>query len=397
MTTSCQTIPSAAADAEIHPFRIEIPDADLADLRAHLARTRWPAQLPGAPWERGVPVGYLAELAEHWRTDYDWRAHEAALNELPQHTTAIDGQRIHFVHVRSPEAGALPLMLIHGWPDSIVSFLHLIGPLTDPRAHGGDPADAFHLVIPSIPGFAFSSPVAAAGWGHSRIAAAFVELMARLGYERYGVHGGDAGAFQAPLMGRLAPERIVGVHVNALVTFPSGDPAEMAQLADEERERLARHERWREEGSAYLQIQGSRPQTLAYGLTDSPAGQLAWIAEKLEEWTDPSAPQDAIDRDTLLTNVSLYWFTRTAASSANLYYEGFRDGAAFAVKERGTVPTGVAVSRSMDVAVRRFAERAHRVVRWSEFAPGGHFAALENPAFLVDDLRAFFGALRRDA
>ncbi|MEA2594531.1 MAG: epoxide hydrolase [Thermomicrobiales bacterium] len=216
----------------IHPFRIDVPQEDLDDLRERLARTRWPSELPGVSWSRGVPTAYLKDLADYWRTDYDWRAAEARLNEFPQFTSTIDGVNIHFLHVRSPEPEALPLMLIHGWPGSIVEFLEMIGPLTDPRAHGGDPTDAFHLVIPSIPGFAYSGPLGEAGWTHGRIAKAFTELMRRLGYERYGVQGGDVGAFEAPLMGRLDPAHVVGVHVNALVTFPSGDPIDMADLTE---------------------------------------------------------------------------------------------------------------------------------------------------------------------
>jgi epoxide hydrolase len=376
-------------DTEIRPFRIEVSDAQLEDLRDRLAATRWPDQLPGEAWERGVPTGYLRELAEYWGGDYDWRAHEARLNELPQFATEIDGTTVHFAHVRSPEADATPLLLIHGWPGSIVEFLDAIGPLTDPRAHGGDPAGAFHLVIPSIPGFAFSGPIDEPGWTHGRIAAAFTELMARLGYERYGVQGGDVGAFQAPLMGRLAPDRVIGVHVNALVTFPTG-PAD--DLSEREQERLARFHRFREQQSAYMEIQGHRPQTLAYGLNDSPAGQLAWIVEKFKEWTDPASelPHDAVDRDALLTNVSLYWFTASAGSSANLYYETFRDPGMFAPKEPGTVPTGVAVSLTQDIAIRRFAEPLHNVVHWTEHERGGHFLAMEQPEAFVDDVRAFF-------
>ena len=383
-------------DAEIRPFRVEVPEADLDDLRERLARTRWPAEPAGVGWSRGVPVDYLRELAEHWRTAYDWRRHEARLNQHPQFTTTIDGANLHFLHVRSPEPGATPLLLIHGWPGSVVEFLDLIGPLTDPRAHGGDPADAFHLVIPSLPGFGFSGPLADTGWSYGRIAGAFVELMDRLGHDRYGVQGGDIGAFVAPVVGRLAPERVVGVHVNALVTFPSGDPAELADLTEAEQQRMARMRHFQEDMQGYSAIQGTRPQTLAYGLTDSPAGQLAWIVEKFKEWTDPAAelPEDAVDRDHLLTNVSIYWFTGTAGSSASNYYEVAHDPTLWEPREPGTVPTGVAVSLTQDVAVRRLAERDHNVVHWSEFDRGGHFAAMEAPEFLVGDVRTFFRKLR---
>ncbi len=383
-------------NAEVKPFRIEIPQADLDDLQERLADTRWPSELEGVGWSRGVPVDYLTGLAEYWRDGFDWRAQEARLNELPQFTTEIDGQTIHFLHVESPEPNATPLLLIHGWPGSFVEFIDLIEPLTDPAAHGGDPADAFHVVIPSLPGFGFSVPLAETGWGYGRIATAFAELMARLGYERYGVQGGDVGAFVAPEMGQVDAGHVIGVHVNALVTFPSGDPAELEGLTESEQERLARFQNYQQDMSGYAAIQGTRPQTLAYGLADSPVGQLAWIVEKFKEWTDPTAalPEDAVDRDHMLSNVSIYWFTNTAGSSANHYYEGFHDPDAFAPKERGTVPTGVAVSLTQDIAIRRLAERDHNVVHWTEFERGGHFLAMENPDFLVEDVRTFFHSLR---
>ncbi|MDQ7907129.1 epoxide hydrolase [Phytohabitans sp. ZYX-F-186] len=372
-------------------FRIDVPQADLDDLRRRLDATRWPDELPGVGWTRGVPVAYLKELADHWRHGYDWRAHEARLNEIPQFTTEIDGTRLHFLHVRSAVEGATPLMLIHGWPGSVVEFLDVIGPLTDPAAHGGDPAAAFHLVIPSLPGHGFSGPIAEAGWTDGRVAKALTELMARLGYERYGVQGGDVGAFVAPEMGRLAPEKVIGVHVNALVTFPTG---EAASLTEREQQRMALFQRFQDDMSGYMQIQGTRPQTLAYALTDSPTGQLAWIVEKFHEWTDPAAklPEEAVDRDRLLTNVMIYWLTNTARSSANSYYERFHDAAMWAPRGVSPVPTGVAVFTT-DVAIRRFAEAAHTIRHWAEYDRGGHFAALEAPDLLVADVREFFTAL----
>lgn len=378
----------------VHPYRIEVPQADLVDLQERLARTRWSAALAGADWERGVPVSYLRGLADYWASRYDWRRHEAQLNELPQFTTAIDGQNLHFLHLRSPHAQATPLLLIHGWPGSVVEFLDVIEPLTDPTAQGGDPADAFHLVIPSIPGFGLSGPVTETGWTDSRVAAVFTQLMARLGYDRYGVHGGDVGAFIAPQVGRAAPENVIGVHVNNLVTFPTGDPADMAALTDAEQARLAEMKRWQEELGGYMQLQGTRPLTIAHSLNDSPAGQLAWIVEKFKDWTDPAAklPEDAVDRDRILTNISIYWFTDTATSVANSYYERFNDPSMWAPKPRGTVPTGVAVFTT-DTSVRRFADKAHNVVHWSEFDRGGHFPALEVPDVLADDIRTFFRAL----
>ena len=394
VTSSQQTAAHSDAEAGIRPYRVGVPQADVDDLRERLARTRWAPELPGTGWERGVPTAYLRELAAYWATKFDWRAHEAALNAYPQFITTIDGADVHFLHVRSAEPGARPLMLLHGWPGSVVEFLDMIGPLTDPAAHGGDPADAFHLVIPSLPGYGFSGPLTETGWTDGRTAAALAELMARLGYDRYGVQGGDVGAFVGPLIGRAAPDRVIGVHVNALVTFPTGDPADMAAMSEGDRARLATMERWQQHSNAYLQVQGTRPQTIGQALTDSPSGLLAWIVEKFQEWTDPAAalPEDAVDRDRILTDVSIYWFTATAASAAQTYYERFNDPAMWQPKERGTVPTGVAVFTS-DVSVRPFADRLHNVVRWSEFDRGGHFAALEAPDLLVADVREFFRAL----
>jgi len=379
----------------IEEFHIDIPQADVDDLARRLGETRWPATLPGAAWERGVPVGYLRELAAYWRDGFDWRAQEGRLNSHPQYTTQIDGQRIHFLHVRSPEPDATPLLLIHGWPGSVVEFLNVIGPLSDPRSHGGDPAQAFDLVIPSLPGFGFSGPVAGPGWGSRRIAAAFATLMRRLGYERYGAQGGDFGAFVAPDLGRVDPEHVIGVHVNAatvgFIPFEDIPEPELAMLTPAEQRRVPLLQRFRSEGSGYFQIQATRPQTLSYGLTDSPAGQLAWIVEKFKEWTSSAheLPEEAIARDDILADVSLYWFTKTAGSSANLYYETMH-GSDWPSPSQ--VPTGVAVF-AQDVAIRRYAEQANKIVHWSDFDTGGHFAALETPDLLVSDVRAFFASL----
>jgi pimeloyl-ACP methyl ester carboxylesterase len=387
---------SVGEGAGIMPFRIEVPQADLDDLGERLSRTRFPDELPNVGWSRGVPLGYLKELAEYWHTSYDWREHEARLNELPQFTTTIDGRNVHFLHVRSPEPDALPLIVTHGWPGSVVEFLDIIGPLADPRAHGDDPSDAFHLVIPSIPGFGFSGPTREAGWTEQRIASAFAELMRRLGYDRYGAQGGDVGAGISPDLGRVAPDRVVGVHVNAatigFMPFPPLDEAELAQLTDSEQARVQRIGEFMSEDFGYAQIQSTRPQTLAYGLTDSPVGQLAWIMEKFKEWTYPSAelPEAAIDRDRLLTNVMIYWLTGTAGSSANLYYEGAHSGN---WPEPSGVPTGVAVFAE-DIAIRRYAEQGNNIVHWSEFDRGGHFAAMEVPDLLIGDLRQFFRRFR---
>jgi pimeloyl-ACP methyl ester carboxylesterase len=392
--TATGTGTGTGTGTRIRPYRISVPQADLDDLRERLARTRWARDLPGAGWERGVPTGYLRELADYWAQEYDWRAHEAALNAHAQFITTIDGASVQFLHLRSAQPDATPLLLLHGWPGSIVEFLDMIGPLTDPAAYGGDPADAFHLVIPSLPGYGFSGPLTETGWTDGRTAAALAELMDRLGYDRYGVQGGDVGAFIAPLIGRMAPGRVIGVHVNALVTFPSGDPAEMAALTGAERARLAAMEKWQQQSSAYLQVQGTRPQTIGQALTDSPSGLLAWIVEKFQEWTNPAAllPEDAVDRDRILTDVSIYWFTATAGSAAHTYYERFNDPSMWMPQERSTVPTAVAVFPT-DISIRPFASKTSNIVRWSEFDRGGHFAALEAPGLLTADIREFFRAL----
>ncbi|MGC5568843.1 epoxide hydrolase family protein [Streptomyces sp. FR-108] len=387
----------------LRPFRIEIPQADLDDLHARLDRTRWPDELPGVGWAYGVPRTYLKELVEYWRHSYDWRAAEARLNAWPQFTTVVDGADLHFAHIRSPEPGATPLIVTHGWPGSIAEFLGIVGPLTDPRAHGGDPADAFHVVVPSIPGFGLSGPTRDTGWEYRRIAAAFAVLMDRLGYRRFAAQGGDWGAAISRELGRTHPDRVIGVHLNLLPGAHAGSEptaGELAALDPRERERTLaswrRHQEWTRERQGYAGIQSTRPQTLAYGLTDSPVGQLAWIVEKFKEWTDSDEyPEDAVDRDQLLTNVMLYWLTGTAGSAARVYYERAHAGGGNALAEPSTAPTALAVfPRDNFIPLRHHAERTNRVVRWTEFDRGGHFAAMEQPDLLVGDVRAFFRQLR---
>ncbi|MFI6325966.1 epoxide hydrolase family protein [Nonomuraea sp. NPDC050556] len=374
------------------PFLIDVPQADLDDLRDRLARTRWPDELPGVAWTYGVPIAHLRELAEYWRTTYDWRKQEARLNERAQFTTTIDGQNIHFFHVRSPEPDALPLLINHGGLGSVAEFLDVIGPLTDPRAYGGSPGDAFHLVIPSMPGYGFSGPTTETGWNTDRIARAWVELMGNLGYERYGVQGGDWGSFVVPEIGRIATERVAGVHVNSasfgFIPFGPVPEEELATFTEAEKARLARIKAFQSDGNAYFQISATRPQTVAVGHMDSPVAQLAWIAEKFQEWShDPSA----ISADRLLTNVMFYWLTGTAASSARLYWENMHSSSWG--KQPSTAPVGVAVFAE-DMPIRRYAERGNNIVHWSEFDTGGHFAAMEVPDLYVKDVREFFGPLR---
>ncbi|MCP2336336.1 epoxide hydrolase family protein [Actinomadura rupiterrae] len=373
------------AESTIRRFQIEISQADLDDLRDRIRRTRWSSEVPGQGWSRGVPVDYLKDLAGYWADGFDWRKAEARLNELPQFLTTIDGQDVHFAHVRSENADATPLLLIHDWPGSFVQFVEVVERLS---------AD-FHLVITDTPGVGFSGPLSAPGWNTGKIASAFTELMARLGYRRYGVQGNGGGAWIAAEMGRQAPDAVIGVHLNGLITFPSDDPADFAGLTEVEQQRLARLQEFRDDKMGFNAIQSTRPQTLAHGLHDSPVGQLAWIVEKFKEWTDTAAdlPEDAVDRDHLLTNVSLYWFTGTAGSSANLYYEMAHDPSGYAPKPRGTVPTGVIATATTDVAIRRFADRDHNITHWTEVERGGNFLSLEQPALLADDVRTFFASL----
>ncbi|MFD1832779.1 epoxide hydrolase family protein [Streptomyces desertarenae] len=385
----------------MRPFRIEIPQSAIEDLHRRIDATRWPAEIPGVGWDRGVPVGYLKELTEYWRHRYDWRAAEAELNRYPQFITTIDGTDVHFLHVRSAEPDAMPLVLTHGWPGSVAEFLDVIGPLTDPAAHGGDPADAFHVVIPSIPGYGFSGPTGQTGWDVKRVARAWAELMNRLGYDRYVAQGGDWGKVISLELGLADPEHVAGVHINMLVTFPpQDDPEALAGLGPEDLAKLEHAGRFADEGIGWQRIQATRPQTLAYALTDSPVGQLAWITEKFKEWTDAPTPDDAVDRNRLLTHVMIYWLTATAGSSAQLYYESAHLMADFARTWGGpwplTAPVGVAVfPNDASRPVRSLAERIlPSLTHWSEFKSGGHFAAMEEPDLLVGDVREFTRRLR---
>jgi epoxide hydrolase len=385
--------------AEIRPFRIEVPQAALDDLRERLARTRFPDEIEGVGWSRGVPLGYLRDLVDYWASGYDWREQEAKLNELPQFTTQIAEQNTHFLHIRSPEPDALPLIVCHGYPSSVVEFLDIIGPLTDPVSHGGDAADAFHVVAPSIPGFGFSTPVRHTGWEMARTARNFAELMRRLGYGRYGAHGGDVGAGIVGMLAGLDGDRVVAVHTNsdplgvigALDYLPEG-AARLAGLPEEDRAAVERTKAISEEGSGYLKLQSNRPQTIAYSLTDSPAGQLAWIVENFKEWTDQRAelPEDAVDLDQLLTNVSIYWFTGTGASAARFLYETAHSTEWGAP---GTAPQGWALFAAQPF-VRAMMDPDHEIEHWSEFDRGGHFPAMEVPDLLVGDMREFFRMLR---
>lgn len=370
----------------IVPFHVAVPEHDLVDLAERLARTRWPDELPDAGWDYGVPLSTVQALAAAWQDHFDWRAWEARLNTLPQFTTNIDGQTIHFLHVPSPEPAALPLLLTHGWPGSFLEFLDVIGPLSNPRAYGGKPEDAFHLVIPSIPGYGFSGPTRERGWDVPRIAEAWAELMLRLGYVAFGAQGGDWGMGISRQLAVTAPERVIGVHLNYLVTPPRGP---LPELSAGDQERLDGINRYLADPPGHMRLQATRPQTLAFSLTDSPVGQLAWIAEKALTWTDPATP---VSTDWLLADVSLYWFTRTAASSARLYLESVGRRSPIGT---GDVPVGVAVlPHDLVRPIRALADLNHHITHWSELPRGGHFASLEVPELLVPDIRAFFRPLR---
>ena len=353
----------------IKTFRIAVPQADLDDLAGRLARTRWPNEVRDAGSDYGFPLARLQELAEYWRTGYDWRAHEAALNELPQFTTEIDGQNIHFVHVRSERPDALALILTHGWPGSFLEFLDVLEPLSRD----------FHLVVPSIPGFGFSGPTQERGWDSVRVARAWAELMRRLGYQRYGAQGGDFGAGISLALGAVAPGQVAGVHVNYLPTRP--DPA--VTVSEEDEARLDKVRQLLANRPPYQALQALTPQTIGYPLTDSPVGQLVWIAERFAQWTDPATP---VSDDRMLTDVSLYWFTATAASSGRLHHDAGRG-----TQPACEVPVGVAVfAHDITQSVRALAERRYDIRHWSEFDRGGHFAAMEVPDLFAEDVRKFF-------
>lgn len=380
--------------ATITPFKIDVSAAQLQDLKDRLARTVMPSEVDGS-WSAGPTNAYVKGAIDRLLNGYDWRATEAAINKLPQFTTEIDGQNVHFIHVKSAEKNATPLLLIHGWPGSIVEFLDVIGPLTDPVAHGGKAEDAFDVVMPSLPGFGFSGPTREAGWNNVRIGKAFIELMDRLGYQRFGVQGGDAGAIIGPEIGRLAPERVIGVHLNAatmgFIPFGPVSPEEIATFTESEKVRLQRVQRFMAEHFGFNVMQSSRPQSLAYGISDSPAGLLAWISELFTSFGDRV---DAVPMDRFLTNFMIYWFTGTAASSIRLYYENAHDPEAWSPKANSGVPTGVAVFGFDEVPIRRYGESSNTIVRWNEFDVGGHYAVLEVPDVWVGDVRGFFGDIR---
>ena len=379
----------------ISPFEIQVGDEILDDLKQRLAATRLPQQIEGTDWAYGAEISYLEELIAYWRDKYDWRAQEAALNLFDHFTTAIDDQRIHFIHQRSTHDHAVPLLLMHGWPGSVVEFTKVIGPLTQPEAHGGNAADAFHVVAPSLPGYGFSEFTKTPGYDTHRMAETFAVLMSRLGYDRYGVEGGDWGAVIANSVSILDAEHVLGLHTTMPLAFPppGHDPKD---LSEREQADLADLADFDQNGTGYQKIQGSKPQTLGFGLNDSPAGLCAWITEKFHGWTDCDGHvENAIDRDQLLTNVMVYWITQTITSSTRLYYETFKSGRVGIVGAKVEVPTGVArFPREIMRYPRKWVEQSYNVTHWTEMPKGGHFAAMEQPDLFVTDVRKFFGTLR---
>jgi len=369
-----------------------MPDPEVEDLFGRVRNTRWPSDVV-PDWSRGVPTSYARRLADYWAGPYDWRAQEAWLNSFPQFIADVDGQPIHFVHVRSAVPDATPLLVLHGYPSSFVESLRMVGPLVDPEAHGGRPEDAFHVVVPSLPGFGFSTPVASPGWAIAESAAAFDRIMQALGYERYGVHGGDIGAGVSEQICIQAGDRVIG---SLTVTDPGAIATEYTpptdHLTEAEQQRLEGLKANRREDFGYLGIQTTRPQSIAYGLTDSPVAQLTWIVEKVREWTDPTRelPEDAVDLDQLLTLVSVYWFGRGGAGAANFLYEAAHAAAAWG--QTHDRPQGF-VAFGEEPLIRRILDPENARPYWNEHSRGGHFPAMEAPDVLVGDLRAFFAGL----
>jgi len=378
----------------IKPFKIEIPEATLEDLRDRLARTRWPDEVNDENWSYGTDLSYLKKLCRYWEDKYDWRAREAELNRFSQFKTEIDGQNLHFIHVRSKEPDALPLIVTHGWPGSVVEFTKIIDPLTDPVAHGGEARDAFHVVCPSLPGYGFSDAATKPGMGLEQIAGIQTELMARLGYARYGAQGGDWGAMVSKFMGAVDAAHCIGIHLNLVAAGPpDGMEDPTAGLTPRELKYLEESQKFQAEEMGYFQIQSTRPQSIGYGLNDSPAGLAGWIVEKFRVWSDCNGDVESkYTKDELLTNIMLYWVTGTITSSMRLYYEAVHGGLGVGTSD---VPVGGAIFPKDVVKVpRSWAEKQFNLIHWSEISSGGHFAAMEEPELLTRDIRKFFRMVR---
>lgn len=387
-------------------FRIQIPGKSINELNIRLAQTRWPKSLPNAEWKKGVPSDYLQSLTKYWQEEFDWKKQEDQLNRYPQFITEIDGQPIHFMHIKSPLKNARPLMLVHGWPGSFADFIEMIEPLTNPS----DKKHPFDLVIPSIPGFGFSVPVKSEGWNMFRIGAAFAELMTQLGYEKYAIHGSDVGAGVVAFSSMVAPQRLIGTHITTdfvSVAAMGMFPTDTSYLSADEKLLLNKMIEFKKTGTAYLDLQSTRPQTLGYLLNDSPVGQLAWIVEKYKEWIHPSklSPEDALGKDAILRNVSLYWFNEAGAASAEMIYENMTLAKSFGEQKNDEgsqskwtapkVPSAIAAFgvKREESLLKKMASFAGEPNQWSFYEEGCHFPAMEVPLTLAEDLRKFFGRL----
>jgi len=379
----------------VRRINISVPDQVLEDLEYRLGRTRLPDQIPGTAWDYGTDGDYLVELLAYWKDDFDWRAQERRLNDFDHFVTEIDGVDMHFIHQRSPNRDATPLLLTHGWPGSFVEFTELIGPLTDPAAFGGDPADAFHVVVPSLPGFGLSGKPTQPGFSPERMAEVEAALMERLGYDRYGAQGGDWGAIIGRSLAGNYPENVIGLHSNFILAGPGADTGQDGGATPEEMEHRAERAAAFGEGSAYQNIQGTKPQTVGVGLNDSPAGLAAWIVEKFHGWSDNDGKvESAFTKDQILTNITLYWVTETITSSARIYYESSHTMVTRPVRYVEVPTAGAIFPKEIYFTPRAWAEASYNIVRWTMMPSGGHFAALEEPELLVDDIRAFFRELR---
>ncbi len=399
--SSAAHVRAQAADSAIRPFTIQIPEADIEDLKARLAMARIPDQIPNTGWDYGTDMSYLRELIDYWRNDFDWREQESALNEFDQFVTQIDGVDIHFIHQRSTHPDAMPLLLTHGWPGSIAEFRKIIGPLTQPELYGGDPADAFHVVAPSLPGFGFSGKPTERGYNPERMAHTLAALMQRLGYERYGAQGGDWGAIINRIHAYRYADRLIGLHSNFVLANPPADQALADAVPEAEMSAREQRQAYMLNEVGYQQIQGTKPQSVGVGLNDSPAGLAAWIVEKFHGWSDidrrlPAGYglEEKFTKDEMLTNISLYWFTSSITSSARIYFEN-RNVAMQEPLGFVTVPTAGAIFPSeIYLTPRIWAEASYNIVRWTPMPQGGHFAAMEEPELLLEDVRAFFRTLR---
>ncbi len=382
---------------EIEKFRIDVPQAVLDDLAARLDSTLWPEEIPGAQWDYGTDLAYLGRLVEYWRAEYDWRAQERTLNEFDHFRAPIDGYGVHFIHARGKGSAPFPLIISHGWPGSVVEMLKIIPMLTDPASHGGDAGDSFDVVVPSLPGYGFSDKPAERGVSNTRIAGMWNTLMKEvLGYQRFGAQGGDWGGMISSRLGFDFPESVAGVHLNLMTGVPFFRSAPDPPLIETEQEFLRQTRRWFDDEGGYFHIQRTKPQTLAFALNDSPVGLAAWIVEKFRTWSDCRGnPENGYTRDELLTNIMVYWITQTAASSVRHYYENRVDNWRFQPGERVEVPCALALFPvEINRPPREWAERTHNVQRWTEMPRGGHFAAMEQPQLLAEDIRAFFRVLR---